>query len=108
MEFLIADTFVRSLDRLTADERKAVEVSAFELEMNPVGNGLQCHRIEHSHDKHFGSARVSRDLRMILHRTDASVMLCYAGHHDDAYDWAQRRKLGTHPDTGAAHLVSIE
>jgi hypothetical protein len=34
-------------------------------------------------------------------------LLCYVGHHDKAYDWAQRRKLETHPKTGAAQLVEI-
>jgi superfamily I DNA/RNA helicase len=31
----------------------------------------------------------------------------YAAIHDDAYDWAERRKLETHPKTGAAQLVEI-
>ena len=34
-------------------------------------------------------------------------MLCYVAHHDKAYDWAERRKLETHPSTGAAQLVEI-
>ena len=34
-------------------------------------------------------------------------MLCYVDHHDKAYDWAERRKLETHPKTGAAQLVEI-
>jgi superfamily I DNA/RNA helicase len=34
-------------------------------------------------------------------------LLCYVGHHDDAYAWAERRKLETHPKTGAAQLVEI-
>ena len=34
-------------------------------------------------------------------------MLCYVAHHDNAYDWAERRKLETHPKTGAAQLVEI-
>ena len=29
-------------------------------------------------------------------------MLCYVDHHDNAYQWAERRKLETHPKTGAA------
>jgi hypothetical protein len=29
------------------------------------------------------------------------------GHHDPAYDWALRRKIETHPDTGAAQIVEI-
>jgi hypothetical protein len=36
-----------------------------------------------------------------------SFLLCYVGHHDKAYDWAERRKLETHPKTGAAQLVEL-
>ena len=34
-------------------------------------------------------------------------MLCFVDHHDRAYSWAERRKLQTHPKTGAAQLVEI-
>jgi superfamily I DNA/RNA helicase len=51
--------------------------------------------------------RVSRDIRLIVHKTDASLLLCYVDHHDEAYRWAERRKLETHPKTGAAQLVEI-
>ena len=34
-------------------------------------------------------------------------MLCYVGHHDPAYDWASRRRIETHPVTGAAQIVEI-
>jgi len=33
--------------------------------------------------------------------------LCYVDHHDKAYAWAERRRLETHPKTGAAQLVEI-
>ena len=51
--------------------------------------------------------RVNLDIRIIVHRTDDSLLLCYVGHHNDAYQWAERRKLETHPKTGAAQLVEI-
>ena len=35
------------------------------------------------------------------------MVLCYVGRHDDAYRWAERRKLETHPTTGAAQLVEL-
>ncbi len=35
------------------------------------------------------------------------MLLCYVHHHDNAYRWAERRKLETHPKTGAAQLVEI-
>lgn len=107
MEFRIADTFVDSLARLPADEQKAVKMTAFELQMNPANPGMQMHKLDRARDPNFRSVRVSRDLRLIVHQTQASVMLCYAGHHDDAYRWAERRKLEVHPKTGAAQFVEV-
>jgi hypothetical protein len=51
--------------------------------------------------------RVSKDIRIIVHRTSASLLLCYVDHHDRAYQWAERRRIETHPKTGAAQLVEI-
>src|SRR4051794_21170703 len=36
-----------------------------------------------------------------------SLTLCFVDHHDPAYHWAERRKLETHPKTGAAQLVEV-
>lgn len=107
MQFRISDTFTDSLARLTADEQKAVKITAFDLQQNPANPGMKLHRIEKSKDKHFWSARVGSDLRLIVHKTDSSFLLCYADHHDKAYQWAERRKLQTHPTTGAAQWVEI-
>lgn len=107
MQFLIADTFTDSLIRFTAQEQKAVKTTAFDLQMNPASPGLQYHKLERSQDPNFSSVKVSRDIRIIVHRTGSSFMLCYVGHHDDAYAWAGRRKLETHPSTGAAQIVEV-
>ncbi len=107
MNFLIADTFTDSLARLTGDEQKAVKTTAFDLQLNPVNPGMSFHKLDKSKDPHFWSVRVSSDIRLIVHKNDASLLLCYVDHHDKAYDWAERRKLETHPKTGAAQLVEI-
>jgi len=107
LNFLIASSFTDSLTKLTAQEQKAVKTTAFDLQMDPANPGMQFHRVEHAKDSNFWSVRVSSDLRLIVHRTGKSLMLCYVDHHDDAYDWARRRKLETHPKTGAAQLVEI-
>jgi mRNA-degrading endonuclease RelE of RelBE toxin-antitoxin system len=107
MEFRIADTFTDSLARLTGDEQKAVKTTAFDLQLNPVNPGMQLHRLDRARDPNFWSVRVSSDIRIILHKTESSLLLCFVDHHDNAYDWAERRKLETHPKTGAAQLVEI-
>lgn len=107
MDFRIADTFTDSLARLTGEEQKAVKTTAFDLQLNPANPGLSCHQLDRARDKNFWSVRASGDLRLIVHRTDGSLLLCYVDHHDPAYEWAARRKLEIHPRTGAAQLVEI-
>ena len=107
MAFLIADTFTDSLARLTGDEQKAVKTTAFDLQLDPTNPGMQFHKLDKAKDKNFWSVRVSSDIRLIVHRNDGSLLLCYVDHHDQAYHWAERRKLQTHPKTGAAQLVEI-
>jgi hypothetical protein len=107
MEFRIADTFTDSLARLSGDEQKAVKTTAFDLQLNPEHPSLSFHRLDKAKDKNFWSIRVNTDIRAIVHKSDASLLLCYVDHHDKAYDWANKRKLETHPKTGAAQLVEI-
>src|SRR2546426_9976942 len=107
MDFRIADTFTESLARLTGEEQKAAKTTAFDLQLNPANPGMRLHKLDKARDKNFWSVRVGNDIRLIVHKSDASLSLCYVGHHDKAYDWAERRKLETHPKTGAAQLVEI-
>jgi mRNA-degrading endonuclease RelE of RelBE toxin-antitoxin system len=107
MDFRIADTFTDSLARLTGDEQKAVKTTAFDLQLNPANPGMSFHKLDKARDKNFWSVRVNSDIRLIVHKSDSSLLLCYVDHHDKAYDWAERRKLETHPKTGAAQLVEI-
>lgn len=107
MEFRIADTFTDSLARLTGEEQKLVKTTAFDLQVNPASPGMSFHKLDRAKDKHFWSVRVGSDIRLIVHRSESSLLLCYVDHHDKAYEWAERRKLETHPRTGAAQLIEI-
>lgn len=107
MNFLIADSFTSSLARLTGDEQKAVKTTAFDLQMNPAKPGMSFHKLDRAKDKSFWSVRVNADIRIIVHKAESSLLLCYVDHHDKAYHWAERRKLEVHPTTGAAQLVEV-
>lgn len=107
MEFRIADTFTDSLARLTAQEQKAAKTTAFDLQLDPSSNGLSFHKLDRAKDSNFWSVRVNADIRIIVHRTASSILLVYVDHHDDAYRWAERRKIERHPTTGAMQLVEV-
>ena len=107
MNFLIADTFTAAFGRLSTQDQKAVKASVFDLQMDPAGNGLQLHRIDKSKDPNFWSARVNRDVRLIVHKTGESMLVAYVDHHDPAYTWAERRRIEAHPRTGAVQIVEV-
>ena len=107
MDFLIADSFTNALARLSAQDQKAAKMSAFDLQLDPSAPGLQMHRIDKSKDANFWSVRASRELRIIVHKTAASLLLAFVGHHDEAYAWAERRRIEAHPRTGIAQIVEV-
>ena len=107
MEFRIADTFTSSLGKLTAQEQKAAKTTAFDLQMDASAPGLSFHKLDRAKDPNFWSVRVNADIRLIVHRSEASLLLVYVDHHDSAYRWAERRKIERHPTTGAMQLVEV-
>jgi hypothetical protein len=107
MTFLIADSFTDGLARLTPDEQAAAKATAFDLQQDRTRAGMSYHALGKAKDKRFSSVRVNDDLRVIVHRTPESLLLCYVGHHDEAYRWAERRKLEAHPTTGAMQMVEV-
>ena len=107
MEFRIADTFTAALARLDAASQKAAKITALDLQLDPAAPGLRFHRVEASRDPHFWSVRANADVRLIVHKSAGSFLLAYVGHHDDAYAWAERRRIEAHPRTGAVQIVEI-
>ncbi|MBX9816206.1 MAG: AAA family ATPase [Sphingomonas sp.] len=105
MTLLYAATFTKALDRLTAAEQKQVKIATVDLALDPSGNGLQLHRVEAAPS--FWTARVSQDIRLVLHKEGERTLLAWVGHHDEAYRWAERRRLVPHERTGAMQLVEI-
>ena len=108
MQFRIASTFTASLARLSATEQTAVKTTVFDLQTDPKRPGLRMHRVEGARDRSFRSARVNRDIRIIVHQFGESMTLCYVDHHAAAYNWALARKMEVHPRTGAMQIVEIQ
>lgn len=99
MTFRIADTFTDSLARLTGDEQKAVKTTAFDLQLNPANPGMSFHELGHARDSNFWSVRVGSDLRLTVHKTQGTLVLCYVDRRI-AQETTPRR-----PVTTAHHLI---
>jgi superfamily I DNA/RNA helicase/mRNA-degrading endonuclease RelE of RelBE toxin-antitoxin system len=104
---LIADTFMKSLSRLTANEQGLVVGTIGELLVNPSNPGLSAERLN-GKDKNFWSCRVGRGMRIIYHNFNGQILLCYVDHHDAAYAWIENRTIQQHPTTGAIQIIQTE
>lgn len=107
MEFRVADSFVESLAQLTSEERRSTRNAAVGLHSNLAQPGFQMHRVQKAKDQNFWSVRVNRELRIIVHRITGCAILCYVGHHDDAYMWAERHRVADRDGTGDIELIDI-
>ena len=105
MTLLLASTFNDALTKLTQAEAGAAMQAGLRYGDDPTGNGLQMHRIAKTDG--FWSLRASRDIRIILHKDGGATTLAYVGHHDDAYAWAERRRIVPHERTGAMQIVRL-
>jgi len=73
--FAIADTFTDSLARLTGDEQKAVKNDRVRFANEPASPGLSFHKLDKAKDKNFWSVRVNVDIRLIVHKSESSLLL---------------------------------
>ncbi len=107
MEFRIANTFLTSLNKLSIQEQKIIKTKVFDLQTNLSSNSSQFHRIERIKNDKLWSLRVNNNIRIIVYKNQSCILLCYVNHHDNAYEWARKRRIENHPVTGATQIVEI-
>ncbi len=101
----IAKTFSASTKKLSTADRGRVLDFLTKFMDDPSSPGLNFESIQGAKDGHMKSARITQDLRTILHQNNGMLTLLYAGHHEDAYRWAERRRMENHPVTGTLQIV---
>lgn len=77
-----------------------------DFEANPANPGFQLHPVTHTRARGLWSARISRDLRAILHKDAGTWVILYIDHHDPAYAWAERRTVSRNDTTGDLQIVA--
>ena len=103
-EVSMAKTFLASVQKLsTSDQGRVMSFMAKFIE-NPAHPSISLERVQNT-DGDMWSARITKGLRAIIHRRGLRNTLLYAGQHDEAYHWAERRRLEHHPVTGTLQIV---
>lgn len=78
------------------------------LKENPKSPGLNIEKLNFG-DSSIRSARVNRDIRVILSIIEdgRSYFFHHIDHHDDAYDWVERKKINIDKITGEIEIVDV-
>jgi len=101
----VARTFFASVGKLSTTDRGRVMDFVAKFMNDPSSPGLNFESIHSAADNYVKSARITQDLRTILFQKNGQSTLLYAAHHEDAYRWAEGRRVEHHPITGALQIV---
>lgn len=77
---------------------------------NPRSPGINYEKIQDAIDKKMCSVRIDDIYRGIVVRQEESgvYLLLWVDHHDDAYDWARRKKCEINNQTGSIQVFEIK
>ena len=98
--------FLSAFARLPGAQQRNVRSLIARFSNNPTASGLNYERINGARDPNMRSLRIDRGYRAIVYkpvRGDVHMLL-WADKHDEAYQWATRRRCDVHPETGAVQV----
>jgi superfamily I DNA/RNA helicase len=106
----LSNEFLIQLSKLPSNVHTKVMKWAIQFQADPKSPGINYESINGARDANLKSVRLDKDWRGIVFKpTSGDVyVLLYVDHHDDAYRWAENRKLTINPVTGAMQMVMFE
>lgn len=106
----LSNEFLLQLAKLPAKVHTKVMKWAIQFQADPKSPGINYENINGARDPNLKSVRLDGDWRGIVFKpsTGDVYVLLYVDHHDDAYRWAENRKLTINPVTGAMQMLTFE
>ena len=106
----LSQDFLLQLSKLPSNVHTKVLKWAILFQTDPKSPGINYEKIHAARDPNLKSVRIDQDWRGIVFKPESGdvYVLLYVDHHDDAYRWAERRKLAINPVTGAMQIVLVQ
>ncbi|MCD7854285.1 MAG: AAA family ATPase [Clostridiales bacterium] len=106
----ISADFLTAFARLPRGVQGKVTDFVNKLRKNPLASGINYEKIRQGADKKMCSARIDDTYRCIVVRQPESgvFLLLWVDHHDEAYEWAVRKKCDVNPNTGAIQVYEVQ
>ncbi len=75
---------------------------------DPKAPGINYEKIHNALDDKFCSVRIDDTYRGIVVREDDTYVLLWVDHHDEAYDWASRKRCEVNKLTGVLQIFDVQ
>jgi len=98
----LSDDFLRAFATIPRDRQQAVMKFVSQFRQNPTSPGINYEKIREATDPAMRSVRIDQSYRGVVLKPDKGNVYCllWVGKHDDAYEWAARRRVAIHPELG--------
>ncbi len=105
----ISADFLTSYAALPRQKQGKVTEFFNKFRNNPMHPGINFEKIEAGIDKNICSVRIDDTYRAIVVRQPESgvFILLWVDHHDEAYDWAKRKKCSVNKTTGSVQIFDV-
>jgi superfamily I DNA/RNA helicase/mRNA-degrading endonuclease RelE of RelBE toxin-antitoxin system len=102
----ISSDFFTAYSRLPKKVQNKTISFLSKFRQDPTMPGINFEKIQDAGNPAFRSVRIDDAYRGIVLKPeeDNVYLLLWVDHHDQAYDWARRKKCAVHPDTGSLQV----
>ncbi len=106
----LSQDFLLNLSKLPSGVQSKVMKWAIRFQTDPKSPSINYENIHAASDANMKSVRIDGDWRGIVFKPDQGdvYVLLHVNKHDEAYRWAERRKLIINPVTGAMQMIQVE
>lgn len=105
-----SEGYFKAVTRLTPNEQSQANRAVIQFQSDRFHSSLNFEKLTGCKDDKLCSIRVNQNIRIILaaSRKDQVYLFLHIDHHDDAYQWATRRRVEINPETGALQVFTQE
>ena len=106
----ISQDFFNSFAALPKSKQNRVMEFLSKFRSNPEANGFNYEKIQNASEPNMRSVRIDDTYRAILIREEGTnvYLLLWVDHHDEAYDWAIRKRCVLNHATGSIQIYEIQ
>lgn len=106
----IFDEFLDAFARIPRAQQKKVNKFVRKFRDDPTNPSINYESISTFKDQNLRTVRIDQAYRAIVLKPETGnvYVLLWVDNHDEAMQWASRKKVAIHPDTGSLQVISAD